>query len=269
MTLPTSPPISITQINAEFGIAVGAVWPAAYYGKGGAPSSGALSFADFLGRSSGAIYTPAPGSYQDVETGHAEFTISADRAVTWTWSRTTGTSGTVTDQNGTTFTSGGTATSLTFGINGTTSITRAATFSVQSGGKSWTIYVEGDSTSGSGGTCVVISSMILMADGTEKKARDLVAGDYVWTQHEHTRQWGIHRVSAVSFHLDKVVDVPGHPLATKRHRFALPWKGWWRAGWIGRDAGEAIVAKITVEDAHTYMARRPGHPWRLSHNIKQ
>jgi len=51
MTLPSSGPISLGQIADEFSISRQAGFPSAYYGKGGAPSSGPLSFADFYGRS--------------------------------------------------------------------------------------------------------------------------------------------------------------------------------------------------------------------------
>ena len=51
MTLPGSGPISLGQIADEFGISRQAPFPAAFYGRGGAPSGGPLSFASFYGRS--------------------------------------------------------------------------------------------------------------------------------------------------------------------------------------------------------------------------
>lgn len=51
MTLPASGAIGLGQIAAEFGIAANSVFPTAFYGLGGAPASGALSFSDFYGRS--------------------------------------------------------------------------------------------------------------------------------------------------------------------------------------------------------------------------
>jgi hypothetical protein len=51
MTLPASGTISLYQIADEFGVARSTPFPSGFYGKGGAPSSGALSFADFYGRS--------------------------------------------------------------------------------------------------------------------------------------------------------------------------------------------------------------------------
>lgn len=55
MTLPGSGPISINDIAAEFGLPNNSPFPDAFYGKGGAPSSGPLSFADFYGRSNNKI----------------------------------------------------------------------------------------------------------------------------------------------------------------------------------------------------------------------
>jgi hypothetical protein len=81
VTLQASGAISLAQIAAEFGLASNSTFPSAFYGKGGAPNSGALSFADFYGRSNG---TPPPS-----------FSASADNtapsAVASTSSVTTGT----------------------------------------------------------------------------------------------------------------------------------------------------------------------------------
>ena len=57
MTLPASGPINLAQIAAEFGLASTTPFPSGFYGKGGAPSSGPLSFEDFYGRSGTAPLT--------------------------------------------------------------------------------------------------------------------------------------------------------------------------------------------------------------------
>lgn len=63
MTLPASGTITLHEIAAEFGIAIDSVFPTAFYGKGGAPASGPLSFADFYGRSGiGVSITPSTGN---------------------------------------------------------------------------------------------------------------------------------------------------------------------------------------------------------------
>jgi hypothetical protein len=55
VTLPASGSISLHEIAAEFSLAQTAIFPSAFYGKGGAPASGALSFADFYGRSAAVV----------------------------------------------------------------------------------------------------------------------------------------------------------------------------------------------------------------------
>lgn len=63
MTLPASGTITLHQIAAEFSLANTAIFPSAFYGKGGAPASGTLRFSDFYGRSASAVnVTIAPTS---------------------------------------------------------------------------------------------------------------------------------------------------------------------------------------------------------------
>jgi hypothetical protein len=127
----------------------------------------------------------------------------------------------------------------------------------------------GGGVPGGGGNCVVDYTPILMANyerqgpGLSKPATDLQVGDYVWTQHEVTMRWGAYRVSGLSFHDEPVYAALGCPRATAEHRF---WRnGEWRtASSFGMEDGVARVAKITVDEAHTYMSAGI-----LSHNIKQ
>ena len=70
-----------------------AVWPNNFYGKGGAPGSGALSFSDFFGRSgvpSGPSFTPAPGSYSANGATSASFSVSASENVVWNYTTSGG-----------------------------------------------------------------------------------------------------------------------------------------------------------------------------------
>lgn len=80
MTLPASGSISLWGIASEFGLAQTAVFPTAFYGKGGAPASGALSFSNFYGRS-GLSVTVHGGSYnKSAGTGSAtaSYLLSSD-----------------------------------------------------------------------------------------------------------------------------------------------------------------------------------------------
>lgn len=109
MTLQSSGPISIDEIAAEFGLANNSVFPTAFYGKGGAPSSGALSFADFYSRS-GVVFDPDGGAVGGTGQYSATVTLTCSPAATWTY--TGGGTGSSVDIG-----SGATATSITFSLN--------------------------------------------------------------------------------------------------------------------------------------------------------
>lgn len=128
--------------------------------------------------------------------------------------------------------------------------------------------------------CVTDDSILLLPGGAELVAGKAEPGMLVWTPDEHGR-WGAFPITAVTFALREACSIPGYPDASLRHRFGLPlpwwfvrmlprrWR-WFRAHWFGRRLGLRVVVQLTVEGAHTYMARHPsvGSPWRWSHNIK-
>ncbi|MEG3086187.1 Hint domain-containing protein [Sphingomonas sp. PB4P5] len=117
---------------------------------------------------------------------------------------------------------------------------------------------------GGGGYCVTTDTLILMADCTERPAGDLVVGDMLRTQHETTLEWGDYPISAIEFVEDDVLvaDIGVRQMrATADHRIWLT--GWVRMEALGVPTGRAIVAKITVADAHTYVSNGV-----LSHNVK-
>jgi len=121
---------------------------------------------------------------------------------------------------------------------------------------------------GGGGNCVTVDSLVLMADGSWRQAGDLRPGDMVRTQHECTLAWGDHEVTAVSIHVEPVFTAIGYPTATARHRFWMD-GAWAHMEAIGSLAGLRDVARITVDGAHTYVARHPDEAiGRLSHNLK-
>jgi hypothetical protein len=114
--------------------------------------------------------------------------------------------------------------------------------------------------------CVTDDTMIMMADGTERPARDLVVGDVLWTRHEETFVGGRFPIEAIDFAEEDILVVvleTGPLFGTPDHRV------WTHDGWqtlrelCGVPAGRARVAKITVKDAHTYISNGV-----LSHNIK-
>lgn len=121
---------------------------------------------------------------------------------------------------------------------------------------------------GGGGFCVTTDTPILMANvdhdepGMQKVAGDLKVGDWLWTQHEITLAYGAYQIEAISFIEQPVYSAPGLPRATAAHRF---WRDgdWQRMDGLGEPDGTATVAKITVQDAHTYISAGV-----LSHNAK-
>ncbi len=115
---------------------------------------------------------------------------------------------------------------------------------------------------GGGGFCVVDDTPILMADGGERPARLLKAGDLVRTRHEQTLAWGDYPVTAIELAWQPVLRADGYPRATAEHRFWID-DAWVRMDSIGRPDGEAWVAKIEIAAAHTYVSAGV-----LSHNIK-
>lgn len=115
--------------------------------------------------------------------------------------------------------------------------------------------------------CVLDDTLILMGDGTERPARDLVVGDVVYTRHEKTMVLGRYPVEAISFAEEDILSVvleTGPLFGTPDHRVWTP-EGWQTLRELcGVPAGRGRVAKITVKDAHTYISNGA-----LSHNIKQ
>jgi hypothetical protein len=124
----------------------------------------------------------------------------------------------------------------------------------------------GGTTGGGGGGgygCTTIESLILMANAAQdgpgdwKRAGDIRAGDWVWTRHENDPDgpWGAYQVEAIRFLERDILSLDGHPDATPEHPF-------WHDGWVlmetvGTPAGRAMIAHMTIADAHTYVARHP------------
>lgn len=147
MTLPAAPPIDFNSICTEFGLAPATVvFPRDFYSKGGAPASGNLSFADFLGRSA-ATFDEPPGTYSVDDPGHtgaASFTINASAAVVWNWTKVSG--GPIVHAS---VASGSSATSITFSI-AIGSGTASGQFAVSAGGESWTVNLSATAPGGGG-----------------------------------------------------------------------------------------------------------------------
>ena len=113
--------------------------------------------------------------------------------------------------------------------------------------------------------CVSDDTLILLADGTQIEARFLTVGSMLRTQHETSFAWGDYPVLAVSFAWQPVLKATIDRTdirATADHRFHIG-DAWVPMRDIGEPDGEAWVARISVQDARTYVSAGV-----LSHNIK-
>lgn len=138
-----SNPITWNNMCTEFSLnPATAIWPASFYGKGGAPASGTLGFQDFVGRSSGAAFTPMPGTYSYSETGvagggpGASVTVTrAAGAAVWTYTVGGTSAASVTKS----IASGGSAASITFELPAQAHGSRSAVVTLTQGANSWTL----------------------------------------------------------------------------------------------------------------------------------
>lgn len=151
MALQTSGPISLGNVQTEFGgtnpaamseyYAGGANVPSGATGTNGAvPSSGTISMSKFYGTVKTA-FTPAggtsagsPQALSDFGTYNASETISCTTPAVWTWTRTGSTNATAS------VSSGGTATSITFNLNTTGFNYRQSEFTVSATSNGITRY---------------------------------------------------------------------------------------------------------------------------------
>jgi len=129
-----------------------------------------------------------------------------------------------------------------------------------------------------GGTCPSPDTLINLSGNKTKQAGKLAVGDMVYTQHENTLEWGDYTVSHVSIISDserlKLVFDTTEIVCSLSHKMYVDNKGWTKAEDMQSDdvvSGHTLkdimeweagnVVKITVEDAHSYIAAG-----LLSHN---
>lgn len=95
MTLPLSGPISIggsgtSDITTEFGMSPDTTFPGGFYGLGGAPSSGPLSFSDFYGRARNSISASKNALYATGFLASDSCTITVNGGTVSSWSLISG-----------------------------------------------------------------------------------------------------------------------------------------------------------------------------------
>jgi hypothetical protein len=128
----------------------------------------------------------------------------------------------------------------------------------------------GGGSGGGGGACPVLNTPILLANserngsGETVMAGDLRVGDYVWTQHEKTMEWGAFSVTYAKV----VADVVVHEVTIDGNKLVASWDHpvWVDSRWatmaeLSEVCGRADVMRITIDDAHTYISNGI-----LSHN---
>jgi len=129
-----------------------------------------------------------------------------------------------------------------------------------------------------GSSCPSPDTFINLSGNKTKQAGKLAVGDMVYTQHENTLEWGDYAVSHVSIipnskRLKLVFDTT-EIVCSLSHKMYVDNKGWTKAEDMESDdvvSGHTLkdvleweagdVVKITVEDAHSYIAAG-----LLSHN---
>jgi hypothetical protein len=149
MPLPTSGVISLLDINNEFGRGydLNSYRGTQYYTSSAGPftfSSGLIDFDDFYGTrltSAGGTFTPASGLVEDTGGTFVSTIITCTQSATWTWTRTSGSFGSV-DLGAA---SGGTASasSIQFSLSGPSFTTRFTRWSLSatsgSTSSTWTV----------------------------------------------------------------------------------------------------------------------------------
>ena len=148
MPLPSSGVISLLDINNEFGRGydLNSYRGTQYYTSSAGPftfSSGTIGFADFYGTqlaSSGGVFTPASGLVDDSDDLFATVTVLCTLSASWTWTRTSGTFGSVNLGTASGGTASATGITFTLSTSGTPRFTRWS-LSATSGStsSSWTI----------------------------------------------------------------------------------------------------------------------------------
>ena len=120
-------------------------------------------------------------------------------------------------------------------------------------------------------SCPSPDTLIDLLDGNKKQAGKLLVGDMLRTQHEDTLEWGDYPVSHVSIISNserlKLIFDGSEIVCSLSHKFYVDGKGWTTAEDIELNdivsdkellsketSSVGDVVRITVEDAHTYVA---------------
>lgn len=165
-----------------------------------------------------------------------------------------------------------------------TSSSGILTTTVFTKGSSEEIYITAYSYAGTP-SCPTPEMLIYMGENEWKTAGELVIGDLVYTQHQHTNEWGYYEVTYVKRAIEK--NIISTFIGDKEikvsdlHRFLTPSGEYLHIKDLSvgdlvetldgpmeitskKDLGSMEVVKIEVNDAHTYVLEGV-----ISHNIKE
>jgi len=139
-------------------------------------------------------------------------------------------------------------------------------------------YVSESSPVVSQSSCPDPDTLILMSDGSQKRAGDLKVGDYVRTKHESTLQWGDYPVLDVKIVEDDKVNLifdETNLICSYSHKLYVDGQGWKRvsdmsigdivSGFVLKEIVEherGEVVGIEIDRAHAYISNK-----LLSHNL--
>lgn len=147
------------------------------------------------------------------------------------------------------------------------------------------IYITVTCEVGPGPSCPTPEMLIYIGENEWKTAGELVIGDLVYTQHQHTNEWGYYEVTFVKRAIEK--NIISTFIGDKEikvsdlHRFLTPSGEYLHIKDLSvgdlvetlggpmeikskKDLGSMEVVKIEVNDAHTYVLEGV-----ISHNIKE
>jgi hypothetical protein len=135
-----------------------------------------------------------------------------------------------------------------------------------------------------GGGCPDPRVLITLADRSTKPAGEIQIGDLLYAMHEHTREFGVYPVTAMDIEEQPMVNIVFTDKSTlsvsRSHKFLMATGNWQQVFELGKGSvikgldfdktiqtvdtiGLAPAVKITVADAHTYIA-----DGLISHNVK-
>lgn len=267
-TLQSSGAISISQINAEFGLGnnLNAYRGVTWYedsGLSGTFPTGSIPMSEFYRKrktAPGGTFSPDGSASSGSRTAlydykyatTASVTITCTQNATWTYTAVSGSGGSVNRSSGTS------GTSITFSMAGNATTTfRTRTWNVDatsgSNTRYWAVTVETEGEGTCPTCCFTPDTLISMADGSEKPIVEIRAGDLILSRDSVTGLNVFATVTNVITRKDRPMYefrfADGSVLnASEDHPLYTLGKGWASVGGIGNYKDLGTVKTIVVGD---------------------